>query len=51
MNTLTIKYLKKGHTFMSADVIHGTVKKAMKKKRNVFDFEDFLIVFHLQKSS
>jgi len=38
---ITLKYLERGHTFMSADSFHASVEKAMKKKRNVYDFSDF----------
>ena len=41
INNLTIKYLVKGHTFMSADAFHSQVERAMKAKRNIYDFEDF----------
>lgn len=35
--TITFKYLEAGHTFMSADVIHAGVERAMKKKVNLYD--------------
>ena len=38
---ITIKYFEKGHTFMSADSFHHEVEKAMRKKKKLFDFEDF----------
>ena len=41
-NTITIKYLTKGHTFMSADVFHKDVEKVWKTQRNVFTFDDFV---------
>lgn len=38
---ITIKYFEKGHTFMSADSFHALVEKTMRKKKNIYDFEDF----------
>ena len=40
--TITFKYLEKGHTFMSPDSFHAHVKKGMRKKKNICDFDDFL---------
>ena len=39
--TITIKFLEAGHTFMSADSIHADVEKRMKIKREILDFDDF----------
>ena len=41
-NTITLKYLEAGHTFMSADSCHTRVERQMKKKGDVCDFEDFV---------
>lgn len=38
---VTMKYLERGHTFMSADSFHASVEKSMKQKINVYDFSDF----------
>ena len=35
INKITVKYLVKGHTFMSADAFHSQVEKAMKVKKNL----------------
>lgn len=42
LNSITIKYLCAGHTFMSADNFHRSVERAMKKMDKVYDFEDFV---------
>ena len=39
--TPTVKYLEKGHMFMSADTIHARFEKALCKAGNVYDFQDF----------
>lgn len=41
-NTVTLRYLEKGHTFMSADAFHAQVSKQIKRKGNVYDFADLL---------
>ena len=40
--TITFKYLEKGHTFMSADSFHAQVEKGMRKKKNICDLDDFI---------
>ena len=37
----TLKYFTSGHTFMSADNFHRNVEREMKKKGDVYDFNDF----------
>jgi hypothetical protein len=44
-HTVTINYLEKGHTFMSADSFHAQVEGAMRKMKNVCDFDDFKSAF------
>ena len=39
--TITIKFLEAGHTFMSADSIHADVEKRVKIKKEILDFDDF----------
>ncbi|KAL0883582.1 hypothetical protein ABMA27_015733 [Loxostege sticticalis] len=39
--TITLKYLEAGHTYMAADEFHHQVEHSMKKKKHVYDFEDF----------
>ena len=43
--TITFKYIEKGHTFMSADSFHAQVEKGMRKKKNICDLDDFLKIF------
>ena len=43
-NERTIKYLEKGHTFMKADSIHGSIGGKLKKEKEVIDFESFVKV-------
>lgn len=40
-NTITLKYLEAGHTFMSAGSCHAAVEREMKKAINVYDFSEF----------
>ena len=40
--TITLKYFEKGHTFMSADSFHHQVEAAMREKKNVYDFQEFV---------
>ncbi|GFR77097.1 hypothetical protein ElyMa_000499700 [Elysia marginata] len=42
--TVTLKFLETGHTFMSADSFHGQVETNMRRKKNVFNFHDFMTV-------
>ena len=39
--TITIKYLEKGHTFMAADAIHGNIGKLFRKTSTVATFDEF----------
>ena len=40
--TITIKYLEKGHIFMRADVIHGNIGKLFSKTSTVATVDDFV---------
>lgn len=42
VESITIKYLERGHTFMSADSFHHRIEEQMKKSQNLYDFSDFL---------
>ena len=42
LNSITMKYFEKGHTFMSADTYHHLVEKAMCEVKNVYDYRDFV---------
>ncbi|GFR65787.1 C-type lectin [Elysia marginata] len=48
--TVTLKYLETGHTFMSADSFHAQVETNMRRKKNVFNFHDFVTVEFIAKS-
>lgn len=39
---ITIKYLTKGHTHMTADGVHGNIESKIRHKRNVYDFKDLI---------
>ena len=39
VNTITLKYFERGHTFMSADSAHAEIEE--QKMGKVFDFKDF----------
>ena len=36
-----LKYLEKGHTFMSADSKHKQIQQEMRNMRKIYDFDDF----------
>lgn len=40
IDSITIKYLTKGHTHMSANGIHGNIEKKIRKVRIVYDYDD-----------
>lgn len=42
VENIEIKYFEPGHTFMSADSFHHQVELSLKRKKKVFDFEDFV---------
>lgn len=41
INSIKLKYLQTGHTFMSADSFHHQVEKSLKQKKKVLDFDDY----------
>lgn len=41
IETITIKYLTKGHTHMAADSVHGNIEQALRREREVCDFEHY----------
>ena len=41
---ITLKYLEKGHTFMQADSVHGSIGKKMNSHESIYDFKDFVEV-------
>ena len=38
-NSIELKYLEKGHTFMRPDSIHGAIGRKMKKTSNIYDWK------------
>ena len=42
ISNIRIKYFKKGHTFLSADSYHSQVERAMREKKHMYDFRDFV---------
>ncbi|CAG9763025.1 unnamed protein product [Ceutorhynchus assimilis] len=42
LQTLDIKYFQSGHTFMSSDSFHHQIELSLKKRKKVYDFQDFL---------
>ena len=48
LNSITLKYFERGHTFMSADSYHHSVEKSMKEMKNVYDYGDFVKALEMQ---
>ena len=42
--SISVKYLVKGHTFMGADAVHGLIGKKMKRSATVLTFDDFVLL-------
>ena len=40
--SISIKYLVKGHTFMGADAVHGNIGNKMKKASIILTYDDFV---------
>ena len=43
LESITLKYFEPGHTFMSADSFHHQVEMAIKRKRRLDNFMDFVV--------
>ena len=41
---ITFKHFEAGNTFMAADSFHARVEKQFRKKKNIFDFNDYVLV-------
>lgn len=41
LNRVTLKFLEKGHTSMSADSVHQAVNKNRKRQHTITDFQDY----------
>ena len=42
LKTLTLNYFEKGHTFMSVDSFHHLVEEHIRKKKYLYDFNDYV---------
>ena len=42
LNTVTLKFFEKEHTFMSADSFHHAVENEIRVKKRMYDFDDFV---------
>lgn len=49
VESIELKYLVTGHTFMAADGLHGKIEQKMRKQKNTLDMADFVSV--LEQSS
>ena len=47
METITLKYFEKGHTFVAADSFHHQVEESISKRRYLYDFNDYIQVVNL----
>lgn len=47
---MTLKYFEPGHTFMSADGVHGNIASAMKKMSTIGDMRDYVDVIQNSRS-
>lgn len=41
IESITLKYLTKGHTHMTADGVHGNIEARIKRQDALYDFEDY----------
>nr|CAI5861903.1 unnamed protein product [Callosobruchus analis] len=51
LENLTIKFFEPGHTFMAADSFHHQVELSLKRKKKVYDFDDFCEVVERANSA
>ena len=47
METITLKYFEKGHTFMAADSFHHQAEEGIRKRHYLYDFNDYIQVDNL----
>lgn len=45
IKTIKIEYLEPGHTYMSADSVHGAITNKMNKSGNLYDLDDYVETF------
>lgn len=51
IESITLKYLTKGHTHMTADGVHGNIEARIKRQDAVYDFEDYKqVIFKCRKN-
>ncbi len=41
-NSITLKFLEPGHTFMSADSVHASIASKMKRQSTIYDLDDYI---------
>ena len=49
-DSISVKYLESGHTFMAADNIHGTIGKKMRQMNEIIDFRELTQVVSSAKN-
>ena len=42
LEQLTLRYFEKGHTFMSADSFHHQIEENIRRKKKLYDFNDYV---------
>ena len=47
METITIKYFEKGRKYMAVDSFHHQVEEGIRKRRYLYDFNDYIQVVNL----
>ena len=47
MEKITLKHFEKGHTFMAGDSFHRQVEEGIRKRRYLYDFNDYIKVVNL----
>ena len=47
VETITLKYFEKGHTFMAADSFQHQVEEGIQKRCYLYDFNDYIQVVNL----
>ena len=47
LQSVTLKYFERGHSFMSADSYHHLVEKGTNEKKNIYDFQEFVDVLKI----
>jgi hypothetical protein len=50
-NSITLDYLKTGHTYQPADNIHSIIEKKIKKEQIIYDFDNLLEIIKYKNNS